>query len=233
MPVRLSGTDVLGNSPAQEDESAEELYELESQTAATPAHQITPSSRLLHKLGTWVTIFENYASRYRVFNVPIINYIILILFTNFLVRLSFKYHKLYTKSSLAATILTNVVLYGISDSLAQTIPALAEQRRIIINRRRSNVNRNRSSSVSSGNSISSVSSVASISSAHEVAEYIRSVEVDDLFVDYGDNLSNISADLLGSFFGVLLWHLFKLSGMLYSMQCIMICLLLSLCWKEF
>lgn len=59
---------------------------------------------------------------YRILNVPIINYVILSVFGYLLVRLTMRYHQLYTKSSLVATIFTNVVLYGIADTCAQSIP---------------------------------------------------------------------------------------------------------------
>lgn len=65
--------------------------------------------------------FDKWTS-YRFLNVPIVNYSILIVFGYLLVKLSFRYHKLYTKSSLVATIFTNVVLYGIADTCAQSIP---------------------------------------------------------------------------------------------------------------
>lgn len=63
---------------------------------------------------------------YRIFNITIINYGILSMFGYLLVKLTLRYHKLYTKSSILATISTNVVLYGISDTLAQSVTQFFE-----------------------------------------------------------------------------------------------------------
>ncbi|ODQ78332.1 hypothetical protein BABINDRAFT_9536 [Babjeviella inositovora NRRL Y-12698] len=63
------------------------------------------------------------ALNYPVRHIPIINYIIVCILTFFLIKLSIKYTRLYTKNSLLATIATNLVLYGIADTLAQSISA--------------------------------------------------------------------------------------------------------------
>ncbi|ANZ77432.1 BA75_04413T0 [Komagataella pastoris] len=57
----------------------------------------------------------------RIARIPLLNILLLVSLSFLLLRLSFHYHKLYTKSSLAATVATNIVLYGISDTLAQSI----------------------------------------------------------------------------------------------------------------
>lgn len=59
----------------------------------------------------------------RIHNVPLINLLLLSVLSSFLIRLTTKYHRLYTKSSLLATVATNLVLYGIADTLAQSISA--------------------------------------------------------------------------------------------------------------
>lgn len=66
---------------------------------------------------------------WRLANVPIVNYFILVVFTYLLGKLTTRYHKLYTKSSVLATIAANVVLYGIADTLAQSIPGWVSARR--------------------------------------------------------------------------------------------------------
>ncbi|KAG7811700.1 hypothetical protein KL921_001966 [Ogataea angusta] len=63
----------------------------------------------------------------RVRNVPVSNLLILVLFAYFLAKLTTRYHQLYTKSSLVATMATNIVLYGIADTLAQSITAYCQQ----------------------------------------------------------------------------------------------------------
>ncbi|OWB61807.1 hypothetical protein B5S32_g5396 [[Candida] boidinii] len=47
----------------------------------------------------------------------------MLIFSILLIRLTFHYHRLYTYSSIIATIATNLVLYGIADTLAQSITA--------------------------------------------------------------------------------------------------------------
>lgn len=70
----------------------------------------------------------NLFNSYRLFNITSINYGILTMFGYLLVKLTTRYHKLYTKSSILATISTNVVLYGISDTLAQSITQFLESK---------------------------------------------------------------------------------------------------------
>lgn len=92
---------------------------------------LEPSSPVLR----WIKIksksaFESLNS-YRAYNVPLFNYCILVVFGYLLIKLSFRYHLLYTKSSLVATILTNVVLYGIADTCAQSIPGWVRSRSLV------------------------------------------------------------------------------------------------------
>ncbi|CCE78914.1 Piso0_000949 [Millerozyma farinosa CBS 7064] len=57
----------------------------------------------------------------RVYNVPILNGIIISVLGVFLARLTTKYTELYMKNSLITIMVTNLVLYGISESLAQSL----------------------------------------------------------------------------------------------------------------
>lgn len=57
----------------------------------------------------------------RLYNVPFINFTIILTLVAFLLKLTTKYKELYMKSSLITIIVTNLVLYGISETLAQTI----------------------------------------------------------------------------------------------------------------
>lgn len=57
----------------------------------------------------------------RIHNIPFINFCIIGVLGTFLVRLTTKYTSLYMKSSLITIMVTNLVLYGISETLAQTI----------------------------------------------------------------------------------------------------------------
>ncbi|KAL6449773.1 hypothetical protein SBY92_000674 [Candida maltosa Xu316] len=57
----------------------------------------------------------------RCYNIPLINFIILLILGIFLIKLTTKYTNLYMKNSLITIIITNLVLYGISETLAQSI----------------------------------------------------------------------------------------------------------------
>ncbi|WPK22837.1 hypothetical protein PUMCH_000054 [Australozyma saopauloensis] len=57
----------------------------------------------------------------RIYNIPVLNFAIILTLVAFLLKLTTKYKELYMKSSLITIIVTNLVLYGISESLAQTI----------------------------------------------------------------------------------------------------------------
>lgn len=57
----------------------------------------------------------------RIYNIPLINFFIISVLGFFLFKLTTKYTDLYIKSSLITIIVTNLVLYGISESMAQSI----------------------------------------------------------------------------------------------------------------
>lgn len=57
----------------------------------------------------------------RCYNIPLLNFLIILILGTFLYKLTTKYTNLYMKSSLITIIVTNLVLYGISESLAQLI----------------------------------------------------------------------------------------------------------------
>lgn len=57
----------------------------------------------------------------RVYNIPLLNGIIICVLGFFLAKLTTKYTELYMKNSLITIMVTNLVLYGISESLAQSI----------------------------------------------------------------------------------------------------------------
>ncbi|KAI5970941.1 hypothetical protein CANMA_000101 [Candida margitis] len=61
------------------------------------------------------------ANSVRCFNIPLLNFLIILILGTFLYKLTTKYTNLYMKSSLITIIVTNLVLYGISESLAQSI----------------------------------------------------------------------------------------------------------------
>lgn len=57
----------------------------------------------------------------RIHNIPIVNLVTISVLFFFLMKLTFRYTGLYMKSSLITIIVTNLVLYGISETLAQSI----------------------------------------------------------------------------------------------------------------
>lgn len=57
----------------------------------------------------------------RIYNIPLLNGIIISVLGVFLARLTTKYTELYMKNSLITIMVTNLVLYGISESLAQSL----------------------------------------------------------------------------------------------------------------
>lgn len=78
--------------------------------------------RITFHNGKW-TEFKNHCNSIRFHNVPLINIIILTILSFLLCKLSTRYHRLYTRSSIVATVATNLVLFGIADSMAQSITA--------------------------------------------------------------------------------------------------------------
>lgn len=101
---------------------SEERYE-----AAIHAIDDISDNPLIRKVKQMLVKINDLCNSYRIFNITIINYGIMSMFGYLLVKLTFRYHKLYTKSSILATIATNVVLYGISDTLAQSITQFLEK----------------------------------------------------------------------------------------------------------
>ncbi|OBA16946.1 hypothetical protein METBIDRAFT_28455, partial [Metschnikowia bicuspidata var. bicuspidata NRRL YB-4993] len=63
----------------------------------------------------------------RIHNVPVLNMCIVAVLGIFLVKLTTKYKDLYMKNSLVTIIVTNLVLYGISETMAQSILSFSMQ----------------------------------------------------------------------------------------------------------
>lgn len=136
---------------------------------------------------------ERKASRYQIMHIPILNFGILGIFGYLLVKLSFKYHELYTKSSLLATIATNVVLYGISDTCAQSIGTLVDWKnhKANLNRQtiiRANAGYKDDIPISMNNSEAHEQNSADneLENDTESTDYHQRDDSVDLFVDYGD-----------------------------------------------
>lgn len=71
----------------------------------------------VHRVNIWTRLINCV----RIHNVPAINYGIICILGLFLLRLTTKYNELYMKNSLVTIIVTNLVLYGISETLAQSL----------------------------------------------------------------------------------------------------------------
>ena len=77
------------------------------------------------------TFFYKIINCIRIYNIPLINFAIIGILGVFLVKLTTKYTILYMRSSLITIIVTNLVLYGISETLAQSILAYNKTRPMV------------------------------------------------------------------------------------------------------
>ncbi|CAH6718776.1 vacuolar membrane protein [[Candida] jaroonii] len=67
------------------------------------------------------SVFTKVLNCIRIRNIPLINFCIIWILGSFLLKLTTKYTELYIKNSLITIIVTNLVLFGISETLAQTL----------------------------------------------------------------------------------------------------------------
>lgn len=67
------------------------------------------------------SLFTRVINAPRIHSVPLLNFCIVLVLGFFLLKLTTKYNDLYMKSSLMTIIITNLVLYGISETLAQSL----------------------------------------------------------------------------------------------------------------
>lgn len=147
MGVSLSGPDSLISNTldsinkVSHDIVTDERYEMAMHSIDVSDHKIVKKWK---ETSTYLgTLFNSY----RLFNITSINYGILSMFGYLLVKLTTRYHKLYTRSSILATIATNVVLYGISDTLAQSITQFLESHNSANNSWTNSINNGNNSSV--------------------------------------------------------------------------------------
>ncbi len=163
-----------------------------SSTLPTSANYVRYNHINKHQLSYIVAKIEERCSAVRIHNIPLINIGIISVLVYLLCRLSTKYHKLYTRSSLLATIATNLVLFGIADTMAQSISAFfSDSRRIHLD---DTIKRGDTDEYNyeddNQSSRSRTSSVSSSGYALEINRYVRSMNLSDstehYFVDYGD-----------------------------------------------
>lgn len=67
------------------------------------------------------SVFTKIINSPRIYNIPALNFVIIGILGVFLIKLTTKYTGLYMKNSLITIIVTNLVLYGISEILAQSL----------------------------------------------------------------------------------------------------------------
>lgn len=67
------------------------------------------------------SLFTKLLNAVRIHNIPLVNFVIILILGIFLLKLTTKYTGLYMKNSLITIIVTNLVLFGISETLAQTL----------------------------------------------------------------------------------------------------------------
>ena len=67
------------------------------------------------------SVFTKIINCPRIYNIPVLNFVITGILGTFLLKLTTKYTGLYMKNSLITIIVTNLVLYGISETLAQSL----------------------------------------------------------------------------------------------------------------
>ncbi len=78
-------------------------------------------------------IFYKYiiSSSYKtILYVPFLNIFLIILFSLLVIRLSYRFENIYESNKLISSITTNLILYGLSDTLAQTIDMISKRNRL-------------------------------------------------------------------------------------------------------
>ncbi|VVT43539.1 uncharacterized protein SAPINGB_P000031 [Magnusiomyces paraingens] len=68
-----------------------------------------------------ITDWTHSLMRYRVLRIPKLNWFIILFFTAFLIRLTMVYSSIYMKTALTTMIVSNLLLYGLADTLAQSL----------------------------------------------------------------------------------------------------------------
>lgn len=78
------------------------------------------------RLGSSLALFWNELKAYRFLRIPKLNWFIILFFAGFLIRLMFLFTSLYAYRALLTMIISNILLYGLADTLAQTLPSMME-----------------------------------------------------------------------------------------------------------
>jgi hypothetical protein len=68
----------------------------------------------------------NYVATHRVFRIPKLNWLIMSLLGAFLVKLVISFNRLYQRQALLTMLVSNLLLYGLADTLAQTLVSVLQ-----------------------------------------------------------------------------------------------------------
>lgn len=95
---------------------------LEDEDSYETQVEFKPDTSLLYRL-------EKKLAKVKLFHIPILNWWILLTFIYLLYKLILKYEELYAKNVLFTTLIANVLLFGLSDTLAQNIVCFTDELR--------------------------------------------------------------------------------------------------------
>jgi protein Mpv17 len=122
MAPRLAGADVIAASPTPPPPRHSRNLSREGNPGP---RQRVPLRRRIHDLTVRVKdAIVDFLTQYRVFRVPILNWMIIVLYAAFLIRLSLRFKQLYSQRALITMMVTNILLYGLADTLAQTLSSM-------------------------------------------------------------------------------------------------------------
>lgn len=83
------------------------------------------NDRRLWTLRDWVFAVRDsvldFITEYRILRIPLLNWAMIVVYFGWLLRLTLRFTTLYAKHALLTMIITNILLYGLADTLAQTL----------------------------------------------------------------------------------------------------------------
>ncbi|CCH60602.1 hypothetical protein TBLA_0D00940 [Henningerozyma blattae CBS 6284] len=114
----LSDNQSIDSSPIYNDLNRSDSSIWSEQNTPTNTHNNTTANALI--MQKFSSIYEK-IRHYYIYKISIIHWVLLTIWLSFLFKLTRIYYSLYNKTTLGASILTNIILFGISDILAQSI----------------------------------------------------------------------------------------------------------------
>lgn len=121
MALRLSGEDVIGPPPPPRH-SRNFSNNTNNSNNAPPT---IPTRQKIFNffIGVKDSIVD-WLTQYRIFRIPLLNWFIIVFYAAFLIRLSLRFKQLYNQRALITMMVTNILLYGLADTLAQTLSSM-------------------------------------------------------------------------------------------------------------